>query len=175
MKNQLTWLGILLVSIFCVNAFAAEGGTSVLSATRLNNSTKTGQLGLGGQVGSFSGVSGEYWATNDRAVEAAIAFRGPNTAFIASHNWFARDTFSGGAEALVPFIGIGGLVVLGNHDDALERHDEDFAFGVQIPLGVEFLPYSQRFSIFGKLAPSLEVTPIGVGFFTGDLGARFYF
>jgi hypothetical protein len=176
MKTQMTWVGLILISIFCLNAFAAESASSVLSAKRLNNrGDKTGQFGLGAQVGSFSGISSEFWTNNDRAIEASFAFRGRNSAVSVAHNWFARGTFSGASEALVPVLGVGGIAVFGNGSDALERNGESFAFGVQIPVGMEYLPPSQRFALYGKVAPSFEFTPIGVGFVTGDLGARFYF
>lgn len=173
MKKQMTWIGVALFSVFCINAFAA--GTNVLSAENLNNADKAGQFGVGAQVGSFSGLSTEFWMTNQTGIAAGLTFGNRNTAIAISHNWYARGTFSGKAEALVPFLGVGGLAVFGNHADALDRGHQDFALGVQVPLGLEFLPISQRYSVFGEVTPSIEVSPVAVGFLTGDLGARFYF
>ncbi len=156
-----------------------ESSTHVLPYR--NNTDKADEVGVGVEVGTQSGVNVEYWLTNNRTLEAAVSFDNGNTVFSFSHQWMFRNLFSGSANShaanyFVPYIGIGGLLGFGTNSDYFTRNGSDnSAFALQVPLGVEFLPGPQRFSVFAELAPSVEIAPQGAGFMTADLGARFYF
>ena len=174
--------GLLLVAMaFTLNAFAESTNSNLISDRNITNRDKTNELGVGLQVGSFSGVNLEYWLSQNRTVNAAIAVNDGYTAITLATLWMFKDTFSGEASSLVPFIGAGVLSAWGTNNYGntyFSRRDTDnnsFVAAAQVPLGVEFLPHSQRFGVFAELAPSLEIIPAGFGFITGDVGARLFF
>lgn len=171
MKNALMVLGLTL-------SFSAHGaGTSTMNTANISNAEKAGHIGVGLQAGSNTGVNAEYWAAQNRAWTAAISQEHGNAAVLFGHNWMYRDVFAGSASAITPYIGAGLLGVFGNNDDYLNRTEtnRDFVLAAQMPLGLEWLPHTQRFSIFGQISPSIEVTPLLLGFMGADIGARFYF
>ena len=162
------------------SAMAAEGGSSTLSTrTATEGNSRNQDLGVGVQVGSLSGINFEYWNSHDTSLNAAITFTRGNTAIGGTHLWMFQNSFSGDARAFVPFVGVGLLGVWRNSNtDAADNrnyNNDNFVVAAQAPLGIEFLPSGQRFSVFGEIAPSLEVTPYTVGFLNADIGARLFF
>jgi hypothetical protein len=161
-------------------AQAQDTGYSVGSYKTVNNADKINQVGVGLQAGSLSGVNAEYWVSENRAFEGSLTGEHGNMALSAAHLWMNRGAFSSVSSSryvddFVPFIGAGALVAFGNQSDFFDKNDETVALAAQIPLGIEYMPRMQRFSIFADIAPSYEVTPIAVGFVTADLGARLFF
>ena len=169
-------LTVALTIGLSVSAFAA--GSSTSSYPTINNQEKSGQFGLGIAVGSLAGVSGQYWLTNDRAINMTLAAEHGNAVISGAHVWMFPGVFADAgrnANYFVPYIGGGAIAAFGNQSDYFSRNNENVAVAAQIPLGIEFLPSLQRFDVFAEVAPSLELVPTMVGFLTADLGARFYF
>lgn len=161
-----------------VTTLAAEGGTSTMSEHSLSGNPRKQNFGVGVQVGTFSGLSFEYWNTPDTTLNANLTFTRGNTALGLHHLWMFRNAFGSQASAFVPYIGAGALGVWANNSmdsNNFNYNNDRFTLAAQVPLGMEFLPAMQRFSVFAELAPSLEVTPKTVGFLTADIGARLYF
>ncbi|MGZ3721750.1 MAG: hypothetical protein ACXVA9_02390 [Bdellovibrionales bacterium] len=171
--------GLMILTAGAWNAMAAEGGSSTLHSQALDAHSRNQQFGVGIQVGSLSGVNFEYWKTHDTTFNAALTFSRGNNAFSLTHLWMFQNTFGGDARAFVPFIGAGALGVWYNSSADIGENrnynNDRFILAAQAPLGIEFLPSGQRFSVFGELAPSIEVTPYFVGFLTADIGARLFF
>jgi hypothetical protein len=167
-------IGILALT---ANAFAQDGGTSMMSRDSIEAGNRVDQIGLGVQVGSLSGVNMEYWTSKDTTINAGLTFSQANTALSLAHVWMFPGAFSGSAAALVPYVGAGALGIWGNTNSSDNRNynNDNFIFAAQVPVGLEFLPAAQRFSIYGELVPSLEIAPYVVGFLNADIGARFYF
>lgn len=176
-----TTIMIAAIIAFATNSattFAADGGTSTLSAQSLSGNSRDQHFGVGIQVGTLSGLTFEYWNTPDTTVNANLTFTRGNTAFGLHHLWMFRNALSGEASAFVPYFGAGALGVWANNSmdsDNFNYNNARFILAAQAPVGMEFLPSLQRFSVFAELAPSLEVTPYTVGFLTADIGARLYF
>jgi len=168
-----------LAAFFWVPAGAQENNLrSTLSLdSGINNVHKTDQFGVGLQVGANSGITSEYWVSEINTLNFNLTGIGSNFGLGGSYNWMIRNGFGSSevARTFVPFVGAGMLGVFGTNSDNFHREDQNFALAVQVPVGVEYLPSTQRFGIFAKLSPSVELTPYGHLFIDGDVGARFYF
>jgi len=173
LRNSLI-IGLMIMS---ANVFAADAGTSTISARELGAGERYNAVGVGLQVGSFSGVNLEYWLTQYTTLNPAITFSSNNTAVSLDHRWLIRDAFRGDARALVPYVGLGALGIWGNTSSADNRNynNENFVLAAQVPFGLEFLPADQRFGVFGEIAPAMEITPNLIGLLNADIGARLYF
>ncbi len=143
----------------------------------VTNHNKVDQIGVGLTLGSMSGVSGQYWLNNIRAINGAIIAEHGNTAVAVSHIWLFREVFGNTrmSDQFLPYIGVGGIAATGTQSSYFSRDKESFAFGAQVPFGIEFLPGPQRFDVFAELVPTLEIVPQSTGFLVANLGARFYF
>lgn len=170
---------IVLLGVSEVNAETTQS-SSTKSIDYIDNTNKNGQFGVGLVFGNTSGLDLEYWTASDQAMTGTIGFNDGNTEFSAAYLFFFRDAFAQNsnyveASYFAPYLGFGALIGFGSNNDNFIRNSSNAAVAIQIPLGIEFLPARQRFSIFVEIAPSLEFTPQGYGFFTADLGAKFYF
>jgi hypothetical protein len=159
---------------------SAEGtSTAGMPQSRIDNVEKENQTGFGLQAGSTTGVglTVEHWLTEADTIVGAVGEEHSNVTVAVGKNWIFRKVFSGNAASLAPYVGGGLIGVFGSNPDYFHRTaaNPNFALAFQIPLGVEWLPRSQRFSVYGQLGPSAELTPVFVGVMTGDIGARFYF
>jgi hypothetical protein len=180
MKKLTSRVGILMVCLGACGAMAQTQSSSLNSSEYVNNTNKVDQVGVGLKVGTSPGVDFEYWSENNRALDGTIGFNNGNSEFSLAYLWMFRNAFANlanqrEASYFVPFIGLGALAGFGTNGDYFNRNTQTSAVALQVPLGIEFLPSKQRFSVFAELAPSLEVSPVGYFFTTADLGARFYF
>lgn len=169
---------LLLMIVAGISAGAVESGYSTLLARDLNNRQKTNQFGIGFQAGALMGLNLQIWPDNYRAWTVTGTFPSANSGFAVDHRWYYRTAFTGDTQSLAPFVGMGILADIGNRADVFRRSrqsPESLAVSIQVPLGFEWLPTEQRYSIFGELTPNVEMTPIGTLFLTGDVGARFFF
>lgn len=170
----------LVICSLVWQANAQTEGLSSLAASEVNNINKVSDIGVGFQVGSYSGINLEYWLTQNQTANASLGFAYGNTAVGLDYVWLFRDTFTNQLRDFVPYVGFGAVGVFGNNADYLDRNlarkpSENFGFLVHVPVGIQYLPRMQRFGLFAELAPSLEIVPNNFGLLTGDVGARFYF
>ena len=180
MKNAAFGVGVLIVCLSAPGAIAQTQSSSLNASEYINNVNKTDQLGVGIEVGASPGVNLEYWLENDRALNGIIGIYNGDSEISLAYLWMFRNAFASIANRrevsyFVPYVGLGVLAGFGTNDDYFSRNSQNSAFAMQIPLGIEFLPSQQRFSIFAEIATTLEVSPTGYVFTTADLGAKFYF
>ena len=168
---------ILIAATVFIGGAHAQSNRATLEDSRpaINNIYKAGQVGVGLQLGSLSGLTLDYWNTSQESWNASLLNDYGNMAIGLGHRWMFPNAFTGPSNVFVPYVGAGALMAFGNRDDYFASRSETFAVAVQVPLGLEFLPSTQRFGVFAELIPSLELTPVIFGFFNGDVGARFYF
>ena len=171
---------LFLALCFLFGALAVHAQSISTTAPQpTNNTDKTGQFGLGLQVGGFSGIVGDYWDSPKSSWGIGLFKefdnRGGYSGIQAGHTWIFPHTFGGIASEVAPYIGAGALLGLGQSSYYFSTHNEYSALAVQVPLGVEWLPAAQRFAVYAELIPSLEISPVGDTFFTADLGARLYY
>jgi hypothetical protein len=164
--------------LFAAEVFAAEAGVSRFDYNSINNEQKSGQLGVGLEVGSMSGVTFEYWLASQDTVNIGLTSVQGNLGLGLTRNWVFRNAFAGNgrySNYFAPYIGAGALAAFGTQNDYYTNNNQNFALAATVPLGIEFLPVTQRFSVFLEVNPTIEVIPAVAGVILSDLGARFYF
>lgn len=124
-------------------------------------------VGLGGQIGSPSGVTLKM-ATPGRAFawDFLAAWDLGDFFFLNMHGnfqeWVDPETNVGF------YYGPGGFV--GFYE---RRNDTDAVFGLSVMGGVNL--FVERFEFFAQIMPQLEVIPSTDGHFRGGVGLRYYF
>lgn len=143
----------------------------------ITNEHKAGQIGVGAQAGANTGITADYWTTDHNSISLNLTGFGKNFGIGGAYNWMLRNAFGSGeiGRGFVPFAGIGAIGVFGTESDNFKREGQRVALAVQVPLGLQWLPITQRFGLFGKISPSVELAPYGYFFIDADIGARFYF
>lgn len=169
----------LIFQLFTVPiTHAADTGITRHRYTAINNYNKTDQLGVGLKVGGLAGVTFEYWNTAETTLNLSLISDRYSWGVSASHNWMLNriNTESSPLNYSVsPYVGAGLLLGFGRYWIYKERYNEPTFLALQVPLGVEFLPGPERFSLFGEVTPSIDLTSKAVGFISADIGARYYF
>lgn len=140
-----------------------------------------GPFGLGAEIGDPSGLSFKYFLGGNNALDGTVGFNlGKNVDWLQVNldYLFHFPQRWGGGEWL-PYVGIGGkLRAWDDHHDYRGDwydDDDDFAFGVRIPLGLAWHPGRAPIDIFAEIVPGLWVLP-GTNFdFDFALGVRFFF
>jgi hypothetical protein len=166
-----------LLALVLLPAEAQERSRLRIDHSDVNNIYKTGQVGVGIQVGANTGIVADYWTSESTTLNLNLTALNGNFGVGAAHDWMFRDAFGSGevARTFVPFVGVGALGVFGAESDSFRRNEQNFALAAQMPIGVEYLPSRQRFSIYAQVLPSVELTPYGYFFINGDIGGKFYF
>lgn len=138
-------------------------------------------IGLGVQLGSPTGLTGKYYfAGPEHAVVAGLA---------AEFIGFADDRLTGylaylyhpvtiasGAFASVPlYVGVGPQIWSADLGDDVSDFDDDAAFGLRIPVGLDVNMNNLPIQISGGVAALLPVVPditLGIDI---SVAARYYF
>lgn len=187
MKNILTKLTVLAMTVQLISPLAlaqSAQSSTYRNAERTANLHKTNDVGAGVKWGSLSGVNVKYWADEEKAIDATVAFADANTAVGLDYLYHFRGAVSeygkfNGAESFVPFVGAGLLSSFGvnSSNTKIMSHDSDdrFNLAARIPLGIEYIPTAVRLGIFAELGLGLGFVPTSYTFATGDIGARYYF
>lgn len=129
--------------------------------------------GLGLILGEPTGITGKMWTSQDRAIDAGIAFSFDEFVFLYSDYLFHFKSISG----IRPYAGIGGGLLIssgGKKGKYFDENDGGIGLGVRIPLGAEWFVPDAPFGIFAELVPGIGLVPGTYGFFQGGVGARFY-
>jgi hypothetical protein len=187
MKNTFTKVAVLAMAVNCLsplaNAQSAQSST-YRNTERATNLHKTNDVGAGAKWGTLSGVNVKYWADEEKAIDATVAFADSNTAVGLDYLYHFRGAVSeygkfNGAESFVPFVGAGLLSSFGSNSSntKIMSHDGDdrFNLAARVPLGIEFMPAAVRLGVFAELGLGLGFVPTSYTFATGDIGARYYF
>jgi hypothetical protein len=130
-----------------------------------------GTVGIGGQIGDPSGLSLKFYGGGNtfRAWDFLLAWDtgGEREWFFVNVHGHRERPLSG---APVNFFYGPGLFVGTSSRDG---DDDEVLFGVSADFGLAF--EIDRFDIFGRLTPRLEVVPDTDGSLGLGVGARFYF
>lgn len=167
-----------------IRSLAALAILALVSSLPLAHAAEshTGELGVGIILGEPTGLSAKYWKTKNQAFDAALAYSFDDFFMVyADYLLHFPSLLSGSkgvARELMPFLGIGGVISVGlsgNGNDGNLSNDDDFAVGIRIPLGIEWLPSGTPLGISLEIAPGLSVIPSTDGFLQGGLALRYYF
>jgi hypothetical protein len=126
------------------------------------------KFGIGVILGEPTGISVKKWLGDHYAIDGAVAwsFGGVNSFHLHAdylyHNFKLFDVESG---QLPLYFGVGFRF----------KAEPEATFGVRIPVGICYIFEKAPLDIFLELGPVLNLAPDMDFWFTGSIGARFYF
>ena len=129
-----------------------------------------GSIGAGVIVGRPIGLTGKYWMSSTRAVDAGIGISDGNAAFYADFVWHAWDIlpqFEQGKLGL--YVGAGPRFEFRNEEGQESR------FGVRAVGGVDYWIQNRPIELFLEAGPFFRMMPGTNVDLDGGLGVRFYF
>ena len=126
-------------------------------------------FGLGAVVGDPTGVTGEQWLANSRALDFAAAWsldENNSMDLSADHVWYDFDALGTERHSVALHYGLGGRALLRDHAD---DH-----IGLRMPVGLTWFADGGRVGLFMQVAPVLDVTPSTDMTVQGGVGARYF-
>lgn len=161
-RSRTSWtISSMATALLLVNALAASP-TPALAQT----STPPANVGLGGQIGSPSGITLKWYDAPGRAYDVLGAWDLHDFFFVNLHMLFERPLSD---SPLNFYYGPGAYI--GVQD---RRHrDSDLVVGISGNFGLNF--FTERFEVFLQLTPRLNVAPNTNGRIGGGVGLRYYF
>jgi len=126
---------------------------------------------VGAIFGEPTGASLKYWFNETLAIDGVLgwAFHQDDIDFYVHSDvlYHFHDMFHVSRGELLPYVGLG--------LSAKFRGDRDDIWGIRVPFGVEYLFDDCPVSLFGEVAPVLDVSPGARGDFSVGVGARYRF
>lgn len=147
----------LLIALFALVCIAA------IPATAQTN-TPAGTVGLGGQVGSPSGITLKWYDRPGFAYDVLAAWDLDDFLFLNVHGLFERPIPD---SPLNYYFGPGAYIGIE------EGRDDDIVLGISGNFGLNF--FAAPFEVFLQLTPRLNLIPDTDGDFGGGVGLRYYF
>ncbi len=153
-------------------------GLTTAGATEVGHSRP---LGLGIQLGSFSGITGKFYLGGRRnALDFAVGtaygrtFASGIQAQVSYH--FHFDPLTEGNGVTIPWrVGVGGWINAGSSWVYPQFDDDRVIVGARTPLGLDFDLEEIPLQFYAEIAFNLAVVPgVGAGF-DGSIGGRYYF
>lgn len=174
-QATLAWMIAALTTGFALSALASTPSQEGTSLTNHSPPTTNGSLGLGLMLGDPTGVDLKYWLSGSNALHFGFAYSfNDYTELMGSYLWeFPRAFGPRAKNQFVPYVGVGGALFYSTTEHPYYG-SSSAAFGVRIPLGVEYLPHGAPLGITAELAPGVGLVPSTFGFFQGFLGIRVY-
>jgi len=129
---------------------------------------------VGFVLGTASGLSGMVDLNQNRAVDFALAFNSDSkTHFYADYLFNNARSYDlkGSATPMTLYYGIG--VRFYTHKGG--KRDGDNFIGPRAPIGLHYKIVNPDISLFGELAPVVNLTPEGSVDITAGVGARIRF
>lgn len=146
----------------------ASAALVLLTALPAEAQRVPGAVGLGGQIGSPSGLSLVLFNGEGVSYDFLAAWDLGEEFYLNGHGIFERDL--GQSPNLHYFFGPGAFV--GFEDQPGDGDDETTA-GISATIGLSYA--FERFDIYGRITPRLSVIPETDGDVGGGIGLRYYF
>ena len=143
-----------------------------------------GPFGLGLVLGSPTALSGKYWLNTRAAVDFGLGFGFNDYMLVYADYLYHYPGAFGRKDAfvanLIPYFGVGGIIVLTtsdrrDSDTYLGRRSGSLGLGVRVPFGLEWRPGDPSLGIFVEIAPGISVIPNTQGIIQAGIGIRYYF
>jgi hypothetical protein len=141
-------------------------------------------FGLGVQLGNPTGITGKYNYRDHTSINGVLAYDSHEIVIYGDYLHHFPEAFRQQKNAfltsLLPYVGVGPLFAFGdgekehNHN-VIDEDEDEFAFGVRIPLGVEWLSKEIPIGISLEIAPGITIIPGTDAFIQGGLAIRYYF
>lgn len=170
---------------------SAPASQADASVSRPSHSATSGDLGLGIVFGEPTGLTLKKWTTATQAFNIMLSYSFFSffemTGDYLWHFPSAVSDLTNGkvSDEFVPYLGVGGSLLFDTSDEGAtddggpvftrRGRRSDVAFGLRIPLGLEFLPRHAPLGLFAEFAPGLGLTPRTFAYLEGGIGARYYF
>jgi len=124
-----------------------------------------GQLGLGGILGSPTGVTAKYWLDDMLAIDGGIGY-GNAAVFYADalvNSWRLLPAIQNASTNL--YAGIGPRIAT----------DDGGQFALRAVAGAGFWPKQAPIELFAEIGPTFKLTPDNKVGIDGGIGLRYYF
>jgi hypothetical protein len=124
---------------------------------------------IGVVLGQPTGLSAKYWINSRSTIDGAVAYelRDEEDRVDLYADYQFNFLFLPVGQGVVPlYFGLGPFV---------ELSTDEVALGARIPVGVQYFIPNARLSLFGELAPVLEVVPSSDVGIRGGVGIRLVF
>ncbi|MDQ7039857.1 MAG: hypothetical protein Q9M35_02860 [Rhodothermus sp.] len=131
--------------------------------------TPPGQTGLGGVIGTPSGLSLKIYSTDRSSFTAydfLLAYDLDRFFFFSLHGLFEQPLPD---SPLNYFFGPGALLGIREH----AHSNNEMVLGLSVNLGINF--FTERFEVFLQVTPRLHLIPATEGDLGGGIGLRYYF
>ena len=133
---------------------------------------QAGQGGIGVVLGGPTAVTGKYWVSGTRAVDAGVGVA-DGAVFYGTYEWTDWNLFARPSQGK-----LGGYVGLGPQIEFADRyreHRDDNDLGLRTIAGLDYFFENQPIELFVEAGPVFELVPgawvnVDIG-----LGVRFYF
>lgn len=157
---------------------------AAISIPTFANAKTGGNFGLGIILGAPTALTGKYYMGQEEAIDFGLAFDLDD--YILLYGDYLVH-FPGGlgrssrfASELVPYIGIGPVLVLDaddrrRNDKYFDDPNDDFGLGVRIPFGIEWMAPRFPLGIAVEIVPGIIVIPGTDAFVQGGVAFRYYF
>ena len=153
------------------NAESWRAASNSPQPTTMNTDYVDRRFEVGAIFGEPTGASLKYWFNEQFAIDGALgwAFHQEDIDFYIHSDvlYHVHDLFHVSRGELLPYVGLG--------LSAKFRDDHDDIWGIRFPIGVTYLFDNCPVSIFGEVAPVLDVAPGARGDFSVGVGARYRF
>jgi hypothetical protein len=166
-----------LLRTLCLTLVLA-GLVAGLGATTAHAQRTSGAVGLGGQVGSPSGLSLKFYNEDAPSYDFLAAWDLDDFFFLNGH---ATWNFDINAENIDQdfewFVGPGAYIGIDERRDDDPPNDEfndEAVIGISGTVGLNFV-IDQRFEFYGRVTPRIDVIPSTDGNVGGGIGFRYYF
>lgn len=135
-----------------------------------------GAVGLGGQIGSPSGITLKVYNPNTISYDFLAAWDLDDFFFLNVHGLYERPLRLEGIRGVEYFFGPGGYIGFTDREDGPPGRgdDDDVVLGISGRLGVN-VPFEDRFEFFVQITPRINLVPDTEGDFGGGVGLRYYF
>jgi hypothetical protein len=155
-----------VAKLFMLSAFLGVIASINPGDSHAQTNVPPGTVGLGGQIGSPSGITLKWYDAPGRAFDLLGAWDLDDFFFLNLHMLFERPL----PESPLNFY-YGPGAFLGVQDG--RRRNSDMVLGISGNFGLNF--FTERFEVFLQLTPRLNVVPDTRGHFGGGVGLRYYF
>ncbi|PEN09277.1 hypothetical protein CRI93_00680 [Longimonas halophila] len=139
--------------------------TVSLSAGSADAQRASGNVGLGGQIGSPSGVTLKFYNAGGPSYDFLGAWDLNEFFFLNAHAQFSQPIRANNVSGLEWFFGPGAFIGV---------EDDEAALGISGRIGINWMA-NEYIEFFGQLTPRLNLAPDTDGDFGGGLGLRYYF
>jgi hypothetical protein len=150
---------LALACLTCLMIVLAPGDA------RAQTSQPPGNVGIGGQIGSPSGITVKWYDGPGRAYDLLGAWDLNDFFFLNLHMLFERPLTD---SPLNLFYGPGAYIGVQER-----RRENEVVVGISGNFGLNF--FTERFEVFLQLTPRLNVVPDTHGRLGGGVGLRYYF